>query len=138
MRCLYAAAFLVIALSVTCTSAWAHPLVTGERLQGTVQGAIHARNSSGYYINLYWVTVTASNAKHNFTTSTDENGFYSFSLPIGTYNVTVQAGFHVFVCYAAFVCSRTLRANVTVDSGSIRFVEFDFTWNSADDIARSG
>jgi hypothetical protein len=98
-----------------CTSAWAYPLVSGE---GVVQGTVYATGSYGEYIPLYWVTVTASNAKNNFTTSTDNNGFYSLFLPVGAYNLTAETGF------------RTLRANVTVSSSSVSFVDFDFTWNT--------
>jgi hypothetical protein len=123
-------AFLVIALSVTSTSAWAYPLVTGEGLQGTIQGTVYAKDRYGEYTSLYWVTVTASNAKYNFTTSTDGNGFYAFSLPIGTYNLTAQAGFHGFICYA-YGCSRTLSTTVTVNAGSTSLVDFDFTWQTA-------
>ena len=129
MRCLHVLAFLVIALSVISTTAWAYPLVTAEGVQGTVQGTVYAKDGVGVYIPLYWVTVTASNAWYNFTTSTDGSGGYTLFLPVGTYTLTVQAGFHEFDCFAP-VCSRTLSTYVTVNGGYTT-VYFDFTWQTA-------
>jgi hypothetical protein len=115
LRCLRAVAFLIIVLSVVCTSVWAYPLVSGE---GIVQGTVYATGSYGEYIPLYWVTITASNDKYNFTTPTDGNGFYALFLPPGTYRLTAQVSF------------RTRSTNVTVNSGSVSFVNFEFTWNT--------
>jgi hypothetical protein len=115
MRPIQAVAFLIIVLSVACTSAFAQPLVSGE---GVVEGTVYATGSYGEYIPLYWVTVTASNGKYNFTTSTDDNGFYVLFIPPGNYTVTAQASF------------QSKSANVTVTSGSARFLNFDFTWRT--------
>lgn len=115
MRPIQAVAFIIIVLSVACTSAMAQPLVAGE---GVVQGTVYATGSYGEYIPLYWVTVTASNDKYNFTTSTDSNGFYALYMPSGNYTLTAQASY------------LTKSTNVTVTSGSASFVNFDFTWRT--------
>jgi hypothetical protein len=115
LRYLRGVAFVIIVLSVACTSAWASPLVSGE---GIVQGTAYATGSYSEYIPLWWVTITASNEKYNFTTSTDGNGFYVLFLPPGSYKLAAQASF------------RIRSKNVTVTSGSVNFVDFDFTWNT--------
>ena len=115
MRPIQGVAFIIIVLSVACPSVLAQPLVSGE---GVVQGTVYATGSYGEYIPLYWVTVTASNDKYNFTTSTDGNGFYALYMPPGNYTVTAEVSF------------QSKSANVTVTSGSASFVNFDFTWRT--------
>jgi hypothetical protein len=116
MRSLRTVAFLIVVLSVACTPALAQPSVSGE---GVVQGTVYATGSYGVYVPLGWVTITASNSKYNFTTSTDGNGFYVLNLPVGTYKLTVQ------VSVGGFGVSQTV--SITATNGSVVHVDFDFT-----------
>ena len=115
MKSLPTVAFLIIVLSILSTS-WAY-LSASET--GAVQGTVYAINRYGEYTPLGLVTVTASNSKGNFATSTDGNGFYALNLPAGTYKVTAQ------VTMGTFGVSRTVI--ITATSSTVNYLDFEFT-----------
>lgn len=77
-------AMLILSTRVTAATA---PTEEGGYLRGWVYGF----DMYDELVPLVWVNVTANNANYNFVTSTGGGGEYEMFLPLGAYNLSVNA-----------------------------------------------
>jgi hypothetical protein len=74
---------------------------------GYIFGHVYGFDMWDELVPLEWVTVTATNQNYQFQVSTGANGTFEMFVPVGTYNLTVDAPGY-----------KTYNLNVSVSDGS--------------------
>jgi hypothetical protein len=82
---------------------------------GYIFGHVYGFDMWDELVPLEWVTVTATNQNYQFQVSTGANGTFEMFVPIGTYNLTVDAPGY-----------KTYSQNVSVSDGSSSAATFYF------------
>jgi hypothetical protein len=109
----YAAAIgIVLALLILSAPHTSAQIIGGG---GYIFGHVYGFDMWDELVPLEWVTVTAANQNYQFQASTGANGTFEMFVPIGTYNLTVDAPGY-----------KTYSLNVSVSDGSSSAATFYF------------